>query len=52
MITPKWLKTPCQPIAVQNVLTYLVGVLAAPETTGGVCDIGGTEMLCYSDIVA
>jgi uncharacterized protein YbjT (DUF2867 family) len=51
MITPKWVNTPCQPIAVQNVLTYLVGVLAAPETTGGVFDIGGTEVLCYSDII-
>jgi len=51
MITPKWVSTPCQPIAVQNVLTYLVGVLAAPETTGEVFDIGGTEVLCYSDII-
>jgi hypothetical protein len=51
MITPKWVSTPCQPIAVQNVLTYLVGVLAVPETTGGVFDIGGPEALCYSDII-
>ena len=39
------------PIAVQNVITYLVGVLAVPETTGGVFDIGGPEALCYSDII-
>jgi uncharacterized protein YbjT (DUF2867 family) len=51
MITPKWVSTPCQPIAVQNVLTYLVGALAAPETAGGVFDIGGPEVLCYSDII-
>jgi len=51
MITPKWVSTPCQPIAVKNVLTYLVGVLAVPETTGGVFDIGGPEALCYSDII-
>jgi len=51
MITPKWVSTPCQPIAVQNVITYLVGVLAVPETTGGVFDIGGPEALCYSDII-
>jgi uncharacterized protein YbjT (DUF2867 family) len=51
MITPKWVSTPCQPIAVQNVLAYLVGVLAVPETTGGVFDIGGSEVLCYSDII-
>ena len=27
MITPKWVTTRCQPIAVENVLAYLVGVL-------------------------
>ena len=31
MITPKWVTTRCQPIAVENVLAYLVGVLSAPE---------------------
>ena len=51
MITPKWVSTPCQPIAVENVVTYLVGVLAVPETAGGVFDIGGPETLCYSDII-
>jgi hypothetical protein len=51
MITPKWVSTPCQPIAVQNVLTYLVGVLAVPETIGGVFDIGGPEALPYSEII-
>ncbi len=51
MITPKWVSTPCQPIAVQNVLAYLVGVLSMRETAGSVFDIGGPEILCYSDII-
>jgi len=51
MITPKWVTTRCQPIAVENVLAYLVGVLSAPETIGGVFDIGGSETLCYRDIM-
>jgi len=51
MVTPKWVSTPCQPIAVENVIAYLVGVLSAPETIGGVFDIGGPETLCYSDIM-
>jgi hypothetical protein len=51
MITPKWVTTRCQPIAVENVLTYLVGVLGAPESIGGVYDIGGSETLCYRDIM-
>ena len=52
MITPRWVSTPCQPIAVQNVIAYLAGCLAAPETTGGVYDIGGPEVLCYRDIMS
>lgn len=51
MITPKWVSTPCQPIAVQNVIGYLAGSLAVPETTGGTFDIGGPEVLCYRDIM-
>ena len=51
MVTPRWVTTPCQPIAVRNVIAYLVGVLAVPETTGRVFDIGGSEVLCYRDIM-
>lgn len=51
MITPKWVSTPCQPISVDNVLVYLVGVLTVPETIGQVFDIGGSEILCYRDIM-
>lgn len=51
MVTPKWVSTPCQPIAVRNVIEYLLATLAVPETTGGVFDIGGPEVLCYRDIM-
>lgn len=51
MITPKWVSTPCQPIAVQNVVGYLVGVLSAPNTSGSVFDIGGPEILRYREII-
>jgi uncharacterized protein YbjT (DUF2867 family) len=51
MITPKWVSTRCQPIAVDNVLGYLVGVLAAPESAGATFDIGGSETLPYSGIM-
>ncbi len=51
MITPKWVSTPCQPIGVRNVVGYLIGALSAPETTGGVFDIGGPEVMCYRDIM-
>lgn len=51
MITPRWVTTPCQPIAVRNVIGYLAGALAVPETTGATFDIGGPEVLCYRDIM-
>ncbi|MCX6631714.1 MAG: SDR family oxidoreductase, partial [Candidatus Solibacter sp.] len=52
MITPKWVSTPCQPIAVRNVVGYLAGALSQPETMGNVFDIGGPDALCYRDIMS
>jgi len=51
MITPTWVSTRCQPIAIENVLTYLVATFAVTDTTGQVLDIGGREVICYSDIM-
>ncbi|HSO19729.1 MAG TPA: SDR family oxidoreductase [Desulfosarcina sp.] len=51
MVTPRWVRTPCQPIAIGNVLDYLEGCLAAAETTGRNFDIGGPEILSYRDLI-
>ncbi len=51
MITPRWVQTPCQPIAIGNVLDYLEGCLTVPETMGGTFDIGGPDVLSYRDII-
>ena len=51
MITPKWLITKCQPIAVRNVLQYLVGVIMVKETFNKVYDIGGPEVLTYKQML-
>lgn len=51
MVTPKWVTTLCQPIAVQDVIGYLVGLLSAPETAGRTFDIGGSDALRYCDIM-
>jgi uncharacterized protein YbjT (DUF2867 family) len=51
MITPRWVSTPCQPIAVQNVIEYLIGTLSTPEMAGNVFDIGGPDVMCYRDIM-
>jgi len=50
MITPAWVKSLCQPIAVTNVLEYLVGCLEQPATTGLTMDIGGPDILSYRDL--
>ena len=47
MITPKWVKTESQPIAVRNVLRYMVACLSTPETVGRILDIGGPDVLTY-----
>ncbi len=51
MVTPKWVSTPCQPIAVRNVITYLVRVLSEPRTIGGIFDIGGPDVMRYREIM-
>ena len=47
MITPRWVRTRTQPIAVADVIRYLVGVLGHPEAIGAVFEIGGPEVLQY-----
>lgn len=51
MVTPRWVSTECQPIAVRNVLHYLVACLGSPDTTGRVLDIGGPDVLSYREIM-
>ncbi len=51
MITPKWLNTRTQPIAIRNVLEYLVGVLLRPETFHQSYDIGGPDVLTYKQML-
>lgn len=51
MITPIWVATRTQPIAVDDVVRYLVGVLVLPEAAGRVFEIGGPEVLRYSTML-
>ena len=52
MITPKWVATESQPIAVRNVLHYLVSCLEVAETEGRTLDIGGPDILSYGELMA
>jgi uncharacterized protein YbjT (DUF2867 family) len=51
MITPKWVETRIQPIAIKDVLEYLVGCLLNPETAGQEYDIGGPEIFTYVEMM-
>jgi uncharacterized protein YbjT (DUF2867 family) len=51
MITPRWVHTRTQPIAVADVVRYLVGVLTAPEAEGRAFDVGGPEVLEYLEML-
>ena len=51
MITPSWVNTRTQPIALEDVLRYLTGVLEPEEARGRVFEIGGPEVLRYIDML-
>lgn len=51
MITPSWVKTESQPIAIADVLHYLIRCLQVPETTGQILEIGGADVEPYHDLM-
>lgn len=51
MVTPRWVRTRTQPIAIDDVVRYLVGVLEHPDAIGATFDIGGSEVLSYVDMM-
>jgi uncharacterized protein YbjT (DUF2867 family) len=51
MTTPTWVRTRCQPIAIRDVLYYLVGVLDDDERVDRQLDIGGPEVISYEELM-
>ncbi len=51
MLTPRWVHTPVQPIAIRNVLTYLIGCLEPDDARGQTFDIGGPEVVTYRQLM-
>jgi len=51
MITPRWVSTESQPIAIRDVLHYLIAALETPATTGRTIDIGGPDVWSYERIM-
>ena len=51
MICPKWVDVRTQPVAIRDVLSYLIGCLEAPGTAGKTFDIGGPDVLTYREMM-
>ena len=51
MVCPKWVLTKCQPIAIDDVVEYLVRSIETNETKSKTFDIGGPEILTYLDMM-
>ena len=52
MIFPRWAKTKIQPIAVRDVLAYLLAALHTPEAIGRTIEIGGAEVTTFGEMIA
>jgi len=51
MICPRWVFTRTQPIAIRNVLDYLVAALERPESAGETIEIGGADIVTYGEMM-
>jgi hypothetical protein len=51
MTTPRWVRSLNQPIAIRNVISYLIGCLEHEETSGQTYDIGGPDILTYRNLL-
>jgi uncharacterized protein YbjT (DUF2867 family) len=51
MVVPRWVSTRTQPIAVDDVIRYIAGVVGVPEAFGRTFEIGGPERLTYLEML-
>jgi uncharacterized protein YbjT (DUF2867 family) len=51
MVTPRWVRSRIQPIAIRDVLRYLVGCASLPADVNRSFDIGGPDILTYADMM-
>jgi uncharacterized protein YbjT (DUF2867 family) len=51
MLCPRWLTTPTQPIAVDDVLAYLLAAKDLPAGESRIFEIGGTDVVSYGDLI-
>ncbi|MFZ0489813.1 MAG: SDR family oxidoreductase [Salegentibacter sp.] len=51
MITPHWVRTKCQPIAIRDVLQFLTGVIGNKKCYNQSFDVGGPDVLTYQEMM-
>lgn len=51
MITPHWVQTRIQPIAIRDVISYLAAALEQPASLGQIIEIGGADVLTYGEMM-
>jgi len=51
LILPSWADWPCQPIAIENVLTYLIKCMTAAETVGCSYEVAGPEVITFRQLI-
>ena len=51
MICPRWVSTRTQPIGIREVLEYLSGAVAVPESRGRIIEIGGADVVTYGEMM-
>lgn len=52
MTTPRWVRSRTRPIALADLLSYLVALAQEPATAGRIYDVGGPETLSYGDMLS
>ena len=51
LVCPRWFFSRAQPVAIRNVLDYLVAALEKPESVGRLIEIGGPDLLTYAEML-
>jgi uncharacterized protein YbjT (DUF2867 family) len=51
MVTPRWVRTPTQPIAIEDVVAYLAAALDLPAGGSRVYEIGGADVVSYGELM-
>jgi len=52
MVTPRWVETHCQPIAIADIVALLVEAVTRDEPLGGIYEVGGPDVVTYAEMMA